>query len=274
MSEQQEETKQVENAETTQTNEENKSNSVETATQAQEGASSSATEQESNSTFKTEQSNAENAKYAEMRRKYEALERENQALKSKQRGSISDDTLNALGITKEELEEDSSIELTSLYLEGLSKKVDNPVQYAYQQLYKKNLETSKQAKIDKQKAEDAKKAEFEKIEQDKALFKQTFPDEDISKIIKPDSEFRKSSYVQEFIKNFGEDALLGDITKHFAIYKATRGNTKVASNVAKSATPYTRGAPSGTNGTQTNADIMKMSNSEYQAWRREQIHKH
>lgn len=268
-----EEKKTLDESNQTQTGKETSGTSEMTESQPQENPSHSGTEVETKTSTKKEQSSEENAKYAEMRRKYEALERENEALKSKQRGNVSDDTLKALGLSREELDEDSSMDLVSSYLDGLAKKVDNPVQYAYQNQYKKNIENVKKAKADKQKEEEERRAEEDSIKQDSLAFKRMYPETSINDVVKSDSEFMKSRYVQEYIKNFGEKSLLGNVTKHYAIYLATKGTNSVTSNVAKSANPYMGGAPNGTKGEITEKDILKMSDSEYQAWRREQLHK-
>lgn len=228
----------------------------------------SGTSKETQSTKKV-QSSEENARYAELRRQNEEQRKRIEALESEKRESVSDSALKELGLTREDLKDEENLSLANAYIKALANGAENPKASAYETLFKSKRESAKKAKEEADNKAKLDQVEKSKINEDKLQFSKEFPDVNIAEITKSDSDFRKT------FSELSDEEMIGYITKYYRIYAKMKGltNKPTESDKAKS-TPFVSGTSANATTQVSEEDILKMSQKDYEKWRREQLHKH
>ncbi len=197
-----------------------------------------------------------NAKFAEMRRENEKLQRRIKALESERKESFAETTLRELGLTKDDLDDNDNIALAKAYVKGVSEGVENPKEYAYETYYKESREARRATAEERQRTEKAKQEENERVAKDIDNFRRSFPNVDLAKVASKDSEF---------MQLYGEvPNLNGNLTTYYAKYLAVKGNnTATEADKAKGNPPYA-GQPSPTTaGKLTEAEILRLPKAEF-----------
>ena len=206
-------------------------------------------------TEKAKQSRAENAKFAEMRRRNQALEAENKRLREAQKAGISETALSELGLNKDDMDEDDK-RLYNAYVDAVLSGKDNPKDYAYSTAYRQSKEAKREAQRLQAEKESKDKELTEKVRTDVQNFQKKFPSVDMQKVIN-DQEFN------DYFKEKGIE-LTGNVTTYYSIYREVKGLDKGNSQEDKS-----RGAlPSatGSNVSVGSKDIRKMTDEEFDAY--------
>lgn len=250
-------------AEETQTETETNAESTETDAKTPEpqgdakASGTESTETEKEKTWKT----AENARFAELRRKNEELERQLAEYRSKDRENVTEDALRKLGLTRADLDDDDNMALATEYTKALARGDENPAEAAYKARYK----SSREAKLkDKADAENRAKLDAEtraKVNADKDAFAKKYPGVSINDLVKEDSEFSQM---------FGDvPDVVGNITKYYGRYLKLKGaETKKVSEQAKAkSTPFTKGSQSSAGGDElTKEQALNLPKAEFEAY--------
>lgn len=253
----QEETK----AQETATKEEKEEAKVEQSTNSTNASGTSKPTEEA----KKVQSSEENARYAKLRRQYEEQKKRIEVLESEKRESITDNALKELGLTREDLKDEENMELANAYVKSLASGAENPKANAYELVYKAKRESAKKAKEEAEAKTKLEQAENAKILEDKNKFVKEFPNVDLGTLLETNSDFRKV---------FSDVDLAGNVTTYYRIYTQLKGaNKKVTEAQKANANPYVSGTSANANAKVSDEDVLKMSDKDYQAWRKSQIHK-
>lgn len=159
---------------------------------------SSNTEQSTEQVSK-KQTRDENSAWAKMRRENEELSKQVKELQSqvstiKERANsqISDETLEALKLTREDLDDPVNLKLVSKYLKAVQSKDENPIAYAYQETINERNEEDRKKREAVQFQEEQKKKILE-IQQDEITqASKKFGKKEVEECLSPDSDFSKT----------------------------------------------------------------------------------
>jgi uncharacterized protein YdiU (UPF0061 family) len=214
-------------------------------------------ETEKEKAWKTEQ----NARFAELRRKNEELERQLNVFRSEKRENVTEDALKKLGLTRDDLEDDDNMVLATEYTKALARGDEDPIASAYKSLWKSSKEAKRKAK---EEADSKAKADAEtkaKVNEDVAEFRKKYPDVNINDLVKEDSEFNQM---------FGDvPDVIGNITKYYGRYLKLKGNDakKVTEADKAKSNPYVKGSGSSVGGEKlTKAQAMALPPKEFEAY--------
>ena len=195
---------------------------------------------------KTKQTREEDARYAEMRRQNEKLQREIEEYRKRDIERVSDKALNDLNLKREDLNDEDNARLVKAYEKAVAEGVENPVGYAYRSEYARSQEAKKKS------AE-----EGANIRKDIEDFKKMYGSKVYNEIMEPESAFQKK---------LGKKLRPGNLCDLYDTYMLTIGEEPKAAkpteiDKAKST------APSGKSGSSMKpADLKAMSDEEYQRW--------
>lgn len=161
--------------------------------------------------------NERNARYAEMRRRNEELQKRIAQLESENRDNITDGVLKELGFSRTDLEDADTMEVAKAYMKGLANGVENPKAYAYESLYRNKREAERQAREKSDTEAQARAKEEAAVKADIESFRKKFPNEDIREVADSNSDFMKA---------FGSVVTNGNVTKYYEIYRNMKGASK------------------------------------------------
>lgn len=214
-------------------------------------------------TAKAKQSREEDAKYAEERRKRK--EREEAARKKRddeirrqavfqvKKEQVTSGELGELGLT--EVKDEDQLYLVETLRKAKADGVENPVAYAYQSLYKREIEAKNAKKAEEEAATAAKERRLAVAAEDQKNFKAKFG--------KTTQEVIKNE--PEFMKLFGQflDADKGNFTDLYGAYMALKKD--VSDKAKKDGSFPTNGQGNGTT-TETDEEFMKRYKAQYGSW--------
>jgi uncharacterized protein YjiS (DUF1127 family) len=192
------------------------------------------------------QSSKENARFAQLRRENERLAKELDATKSELRGNISDTALKDLGLTREDLKDESNMALARSYMKAVANGEENPTLSAYKEQRSEALKRDNIAREQARLEANRNTA----IQEDAKNFAKAFPKDNIVEITKDNTEF---------MRMYGQvPDLMGNVTKYYGIYKSLKGNSSsVATEAEKNyANPDVHGEQ-GTNKQKSYEDVVR-----------------
>lgn len=215
-------------------------------------------ETEKEKAWKTEQ----NARFAELRRKNEELERQLNAFRSERRENITEQTLKDLGLTRKDLEDEDNMLLATEYTKAIAKGDENPTRTAYKAVYDADRTAKKKAREAEEAKAKAKAENDQKVSADMEEFRKRYPDVDISEVVKDGSEFNQM---------FGDvPDVIGNVTKYYGRYLKLTGKTgkKITEADKAKGNPYVGGTGSNPKGTGrlTKEEALKLPPKEFQAY--------
>lgn len=179
--------------------------------------------------------NADNARYAEMRRQNEELQRRIAQLESENKESVTDEALRDLGFSRQDLDDSENMEIAKAYVKALAKGAQNPKAEAYEQVYKAKREAQKQAQAEQERLAKEEAENKSVVEKDIADFARAYPNTDIRDVTNPNSDFMKA---------FGGVVTNGNVTKYYGIYLSIKGTPKIDEATKNRSNPAMSGSHS------------------------------
>ena len=158
--------------------------------------------------------NADNARYAEMRRQNEELQRRIAQLESENKESVTAEALRDLGFSRQDLDDSENMEIAKAYVKALAKGAQNPKAEAYEHVYKAKREAQKQAQAEQERLAREEAESKSVVEKDIADFARAYPNTNIRDVTNPNSDFMKA---------FGGVVTNGNVTKYYGIYLSIKG---------------------------------------------------
>lgn len=199
--------------------------------------------------------NADNARYAEMRRQNEELQRRIAQLESESKASVTDEALKDLGFSRDDLNDSENMDIAKAYVKALARGAQNPKAEAYEQVYRSRREAQKEAEAEKERLAKQEADSREMVEKDIADFARTYPNARISDVTNPNSDFMKA---------FGSVVTNGNVTKYYGIYLSIKGTPKIDEATKNRSNPAMSGSQSnGGVAEMTRREILSLSPDEY-----------
>lgn len=179
--------------------------------------------------------NADNARYAEMRRQSEELQRRIAQLESENKESVTDEALRDLGFSRQDLDDSENMGIAKAYVKALAKGAQNPKAEAYEHVYKAKREAQRQALAEQERLAKEEAAHKSLVAKDIEDFGRAYPNVRISDVTKPDSDFMKA---------FKDVVTNGNVTKYYGIYLSLKGAPKLDEATKNRSNPSVNGSQS------------------------------